>query len=211
VQRRYRRKQVRLSLLSAEDEALTLEGVRINDGKALGNLRSAKLEGNSVKLKGLKNGKYSLEEISPPSGFATAHKFTFNIENGIITAVSSDDDGLVSFSDDGKVLIVENDHFKYIDNISLTLGDTLGLNFYLNEIIPEDEAADYKVKLLGDCLENEQTVGLSEKNGRYFVTARVYAKDLNEKIVAVVIKDNEVIYTTEPYSVSDHLFEWICA
>ncbi|MCR5729410.1 MAG: hypothetical protein K6G20_03520 [Ruminococcus sp.] len=74
-----------------------------------------------------------------------------------------------------------------------------------NESIPAYEAADYKVLLTGNCLENGQMVEFTEKNGKYCVTAHVYAKDLNEKIVAEVVKNDKVIYTSEPYSVSDYL------
>ncbi|WP_175460957.1 SpaA isopeptide-forming pilin-related protein, partial [Ruminococcus flavefaciens] len=74
-------------VLTAEDEGKTLKGVTINDGKALGEVKSTEFTGNGTKFTGLKDGKYSLEETAAPTGYATVTKFTFDIENGIVKNV----------------------------------------------------------------------------------------------------------------------------
>ena len=87
---------------------------------------------------------------------------------------------------------------------SLTLGDDLGLNFYMSSAITDENAADYTVKFEGDCLEDEATLTKNESSGKYYATAHVYAKNLDKKITAKLYKGEEVICTTE-YSVADYL------
>ncbi|HOO07171.1 MAG TPA: hypothetical protein PLH83_11905 [Ruminococcus sp.] len=87
---------------------------------------------------------------------------------------------------------------------SLTLGDDLGLNFYMSSAITDENAADYTVKFEGECLENEATLTKNESTGKYYATAHVYAKNLDKKITAKLYKGEEVICTTE-YSVADYL------
>ncbi|WP_037272362.1 SpaA isopeptide-forming pilin-related protein, partial [Ruminococcus flavefaciens] len=93
-------------VLTAEDEGTTLEGVTINDGKALGEVKSTEFTGNGTKFTGLKDGKYSLEETAAPTGFKTVTKFTFDIENGVVKNVDVETDGDAVVSKDGKVLEV---------------------------------------------------------------------------------------------------------
>ncbi|WP_196243277.1 MSCRAMM family protein [Ruminococcus flavefaciens] len=195
--------------LTAMNENRNLTGVVIGEGedaiRVENGAKSVSFEGNSAKFTGLKDGAYKLVEDTAPLGYSVISEFTFEIKDGLVENVQTVTNGRTYTEDDGKTLVVEDDHLKYINNISLTLSDTLGLNFYLNESIPAYEAADYKVLLTGNCLENGQMVEFTEKNGKYCVTAHVYAKDLNEKIVAEVVKKDKVIYTSEPYSVSDYL------
>ncbi len=87
---------------------------------------------------------------------------------------------------------------------SLTLGDDLGLNFYMSSAITDENAADYTVKFEGECLEDEATLTKNESSGKYYATAHVYAKNLDKKITAKLYKGEEVICTTE-YSVADYL------
>ncbi|MBR6223620.1 MAG: leucine-rich repeat protein [Lachnospiraceae bacterium] len=93
-------------VLEALDEDNTLEGVKINDGEALGEVTSVEFTGNGTKLGGLKDGKYSLEETVAPDGFTTVTKFTFDIENGLVKIIEVEEDGDAVVSDDGKVLEV---------------------------------------------------------------------------------------------------------
>ena len=86
---------------------------------------------------------------------------------------------------------------------SLTLGDDLGLNFYIDGITDEN-ANQYVVKFEGECLEDEATLTKNESTGKYYATAHVYAKNLDKKITAKLYKGEEVICTTE-YSVADYL------
>ena len=95
-------------VLEALDEDNTLEGVKINDGEALGEVTSVEFVGNGTKFEGLKDGKYSLEESVAPIGFTTVTKFTFDIENGLVENVEVETDGDAVVSEDGKILTVQD-------------------------------------------------------------------------------------------------------
>ena len=191
--------------LIANDEGADLKGIVVNSSEITESTDRITFDGNTVTLIGLADGEYTLIEDTAPIGYDVVSEFKFTVQNYTVTRIDPVTNGRAYTENNGKNIVVEDDHLKYINNISLTLSDTLGLNFYLNELIPAYEAADYKVLLTGNCLENGQMVEFTEKNGKYCVTAHVYAKDLNEKIVAEVVKKDKVIYTSEPYSVSDYL------
>jgi len=89
-----------------------------------------------------------------------------------------------------------------VANASLTLGDDLGLNFYITGI---DNASEYKVKFTGKCVQNGQTVDVVEKNGKFFATANVYAKDIDADITAVLYKGEEQVCEAKTTSVSKYL------
>ena len=191
--------------LITNDEGADLKGIVVNNSEITESTDRITFDGNTVTLIGLADGEYTLIEDTAPIGYDVVSEFKFTVQNYTVTRIDPVSNGRAYTENNGKTIVVEDDQLKYINNISLTLSDTLGLNFYLNESIPAYEAADYKVLLTGNCLENGQMVEFTEKNGKYCVTAHVYAKDLNEKIVAEVVKNDKVIYTSEPYSVYDYL------
>jgi len=89
-----------------------------------------------------------------------------------------------------------------ITTVSLTLGDDLGLNFYISGLSSAD---GYTVKFTGKCVQNGQTVPVVEKNGKFYATANVYAKDIDAEITAVLYKNGDEVSRIENYSVKKYL------
>ena len=135
--------------------------------------------------------------VTPDAGYAVK---SVKYNDTVIEPV----EGAYSFTmPDGNVTVTA-EFEKPISSASLTLGDDLGLNFYMSSAITDENAADYTVKFEGECLENEATLTKNESSGKYYATAHVYAKNLDKKITAKLYKGEEVICTTE-YSVADYL------
>lgn len=91
-----------------------------------------------------------------------------------------------------------------IKNISLTLADDLALNFYVNGI-NDTNAEDYKIKFSGDCMENKAALTKNVKTGQYYAAAHVTARNTSKKITDSLCKDDVVIDTADPFSVTDYL------
>ena len=87
---------------------------------------------------------------------------------------------------------------------SVTLTDGFGLNFYVDGV-DSTTAADYKVKFSGKCDEDGTEVQLNEKDGKFFATANINAKDIKEKITATLYKNGTATDTTLTYSVDNYL------
>lgn len=87
---------------------------------------------------------------------------------------------------------------------SLTLTDSLGLNFYIDKVTTEEEAAAYSVKFSGKCEEDGQTVALIKKNDLFCATANVTAVNRSESITATLLKDGETV-SSFTYSVTQYL------
>ncbi len=87
---------------------------------------------------------------------------------------------------------------------SVTLTDGFGLNFYVDGV-DSTTAADYKVKFSGKCDEDGTEVQLNEKDGKFFVTANINAKDIKEEITATLYKNGTATDTTLTYSVDNYL------
>ena len=88
------------------------------------------------------------------------------------------------------------------NNVSLTLGDDLALNFFSNTVTA-DNYTEYKVKFSGKCVDSESDFTL--KDGKYCATTHIYAKNMNEKITATLYKGDEQISGELQYSVNDYL------
>jgi len=89
-------------------------------------------------------------------------------------------------------------------NASVTLGDDLALNFYVDDIADETAAAEYSVKFEGECVDKTSALAYNAAVGKYYATTHVYAKDINQKITAKLYKgENEC--GTEQISVADYL------
>ncbi|MGN0592089.1 MAG: SpaA isopeptide-forming pilin-related protein, partial [Ruminococcus sp.] len=75
--------------------------------KTAGDVTTFSYEGNEVKITGLKDGTYTLQETTAPDGYTVVSTFKFTIENGIVAdktiAVSN---GEVTVSEDGKTVTV---------------------------------------------------------------------------------------------------------
>ncbi|WP_024860509.1 Ig-like domain-containing protein [Ruminococcus flavefaciens] len=87
-------------------------------------------------------------------------------------------------------------------NASVTLGDDLALNFYVDNIT---DATGYTVMFDGVCDENGTEVALTEKDGKFFATANVNAKDFKENIAATLYKDGVATDVTLTSSVDAYL------
>ncbi|MBR4627418.1 MAG: leucine-rich repeat domain-containing protein [Ruminococcus sp.] len=89
-------------------------------------------------------------------------------------------------------------------SVSLTLKDDLGLNFYIDGISNDEEAAEYTVVFSGKCDEAGTPVNITKKGGKYCVTANVNADSMDEIITAKLLKGDKTadIYS---YSVSSYL------
>ncbi|WP_303836993.1 Ig-like domain-containing protein [Ruminococcus flavefaciens] len=87
-------------------------------------------------------------------------------------------------------------------NASVTLGDDLALNFYVDNIT---DATGYTVMFDGACDENGTQVALTEKDGKFFATANVNAKDFKENIAATLYKDGVATDVTLTSSVDAYL------
>ena len=87
---------------------------------------------------------------------------------------------------------------------SVTLTDGFGLNFYADNITSTN-VNDYKVKFSGECDEDGMEIPLTEKDGKFYATANVDAKDINKKIKAELYKGTKKVDEIE-YSVYDYIY-----
>ena len=85
---------------------------------------------------------------------------------------------------------------------SVTLNDGFGLNFYVDNIT---DATGYTVMFYGVCDENGTEAALTEKDGKFFATANVNAKDIKENIAATLYKDGVATDVTLTSSVDAYL------
>ena len=85
---------------------------------------------------------------------------------------------------------------------SVTLNDGFGLNFYVDDIT---DATGYTVMFDGVCDENGTEAALTEKDGKFFATANVNAKDIKENIAATLYKDGVATDVTLTSSVDAYL------
>ena len=109
--------------LNAKTEGLDLTGVVIGEGedaiKVEDGETSVKFDGNSAKITGLKNGKYSLVEDAAPLGYSVVTEFEFEVEDGLVKNVQNVTNGKTSVSADGKTLTVEDAPILYINKKAL--------------------------------------------------------------------------------------------
>lgn len=94
-----------------------------------------------------------------------------------------------------------------ISSVSLTLSDSLGVNFYVGNA-NDDNAKNYKIVFSGKCAEKGKDLTLAKKDGAYSVTANVSANNMGETITAsVYYKDGSEykLIGTKCYSVNVYL------
>lgn len=93
-------------------------------------------------------------------------------------------------------------------NVSLTLSDDLGLNFFMDGIFSDEEAEKYRVTFSGECEEKDVPVSIQKKKELYCATANVSADHMDEKITAVLEFNNGENWaklSEFTYSVNDYL------
>jgi len=96
----------------------------------------------------------------------------------------------------------EVDAAPTMTNASVTLNDGFGLNFYVDNIT---DATGYTVMFDGTCDEDGTEAALTEKDGKFFATANVNAKDIKENIAATLYKDGVATDVTLTSSVDAYL------
>lgn len=95
-----------------------------------------------------------------------------------------------------------------IDQVSLTLTDDLGLNFFISGVSTDAEAENYRVVFSGKCEEDGTAVSLYNKSGAYCATANVSANHMNENITAVLERATDTGWeeiSKSSYSVNRYL------
>lgn len=87
-------------------------------------------------------------------------------------------------------------------NASVSLGDDLALNFYVDGIA---DAAEYTVNFTGACVDESSALAYNTTEGKYYATTHVYAKDIDKNITATLCKGDETVDTLADYSISQYL------
>ena len=90
-------------------------------------------------------------------------------------------------------------------NASVTLGDDLALNFYVDGIADDTAAAEYTVNFTGACVDESSALAYNATEGKYYATTHVYAKDIDKDITATLCKGSDTVDTIEDYSISQYL------
>ena len=106
------------------------------------------------------------------------------------------------FGDAGIVAYAETD--VKISNASVTLGDDLALNFYVDGV-DGTTASDYTVNFTGACVDESSGLAYNADEGKYYATTHVYAKDIDKNITATLCKDGETVDTLPDYSILQYL------
>ncbi|WP_296690984.1 Ig-like domain-containing protein, partial [Ruminococcus sp.] len=92
-----------------------------------------------------------------------------------------------------------------ISSASVTLGDNLALNFYVDGIADDTAAAEYTVNFTGACVDESSALAYNATEGKYYATTHVYAKDIDKNITATLCKGDDTVDTVEDYSISQYL------
>ena len=92
-----------------------------------------------------------------------------------------------------------------ISSASVTLGDDLALNFYVDGIADDTAAAEYTVNFTGACVDESSALTYNAAVGKYYATTHVYAKDIDKDITATLCKGNATVDTLADYSISKYL------
>ena len=90
-------------------------------------------------------------------------------------------------------------------NTSVSLGDDLALNFYVDGIADDTAAAEYTVNFTGACVDESSALAYNATEGKYYATTHVYAKDIDKDITATLCKGDDTVDTVEDYSISQYL------
>lgn len=90
-------------------------------------------------------------------------------------------------------------------NASVSLGDDLALNFYVDGIADDTAAAEYTVNFTGACVDESSALAYNATEGKYYATTHVYAKDIDKGITATLCKGDDTVDTVEDYSISQYL------
>ncbi|SEH74478.1 Listeria/Bacterioides repeat-containing protein [Ruminococcus flavefaciens] len=142
--------------------------------------------------------------LTPSSAVGYNFK-SINVNDGNVD-VTDNLDGTYSFNMPDNAVTV-NAVFEAIafSNASVTLGDDLALNFYVDGIADDTAAAEYTVNFTGACVDESSALTYNAAVGKYYATTHVYAKDIDKDITATLCKGNDTVDTLENYSISQYL------
>ena len=89
-------------------------------------------------------------------------------------------------------------------NASVSLGDDLALNFYVDNVTAET-VSEYTVNFTGACVDESSALTYNATEGKYYATTHVYAKDIDKDITATLCKGSDTVDTIEDYSITQYL------
>lgn len=127
---------------------------------------------------------------------------TFVLATALLAGVASANTGTEGLFGGTGIAAYAEDDVKF-SSASVTLADDLALNFYVDNVLPED-ANDYTVNFTGDCVDKSSTLTYNVTEEKYYATTRIYAKDINKDITATLCNGDDEIETFE-YSISKYL------
>lgn len=169
-----------------------------------------------------------LESIILPKNLARIERYAFRSCTALKSAVFLNPDTVIngnqpSFSMCSNVTFygqagstaeayAQSNDYPFIESaafsdVSLTLSDDLGLNFFAAGVTAENKG-DYKVVFSGKCEEAGKDTAFTEKAGLYCASANVSADHMDEAITAKLYKKAESEWTmvdTYTYSVNQYL------
>ncbi|SHM13361.1 DUF6273 domain-containing protein [Ruminococcus flavefaciens] len=142
--------------------------------------------------------------LTPSSAVGYNFK-SINVNDGNVD-VTDNLDGTYSFNMPDNAVTV-NAVFEAIafSNASVTLGDDLALNFYVDGIADDTAAAEYTVNFTGACVDESSALAYNATEGKYYATTHVYAKDIDKDITATLCKGSDTVDTIEDYSITQYL------
>ena len=142
--------------------------------------------------------------LTPSSAVGYNFK-SINVNDGNVD-VTDNLDGTYSFNMPDNAVTV-NAVFEAIafSNASVTLGDDLALNFYVDGIADDTAAAEYTVNFTGACVDESSALTYNAAVGKYYATTHVYAKDIDKDITATLCKGSDTVDTIEDYSITQYL------
>ena len=114
------------------------------------------------------------------SAFSNCYNLTISANGGSYAETYAEKNG-ITFND------LQAGEFT---DVSLTLSDDLGINFFVGDATDAD-AANYRVTFSGKCDENGTSVSLVKKQGVYCATANVSADHMDENITAVLERSSD--------------------
>ncbi len=91
--------------LTITETGKDLKGVMLGTD-VLGEVTFVTYTGNSAQFTGLKDGTYTLEELTAPEGYYTVGTISFTVENGVVSAVAkAGGSGAVARTSDGGIIV----------------------------------------------------------------------------------------------------------
>ena len=130
----------------------------------------------------------NLKEIKLPDSLTYIDRSAFSLCPDL--TISANDDSYAENYADQNGFAFSNLQAGEFTDVSLTLSDDLGINFFVSGVT-DAEATDYRVTFSGICDENSSAVSLSKKQGVYCATANVSADHMDEKITAVLERSSD--------------------